>query len=138
MQLTPDATVDAPDEAVAWTHAVYDAVDDMDAGAFADFFAEGARLQWANRDPVVGPDAVEAFVSDFFESIAGIEHTFTGVWTAAEAAGDGSDVLTLEGRVTYTLPDDSTATVPAAVVVERRDGLATAFRIYVDTRPIAE
>lgn len=126
------------DTVLDWACDLYDnAVDRKDAAGFAAAFAPNARLRFANADPVVGRDAIQSAIAQFFTAIAALKHEPRGAWL------DG-DTLFLEAVVTYTRHDRRQVSVPAVTIfrltsAEHPDGprpVAEECRIYVDLAPV--
>ncbi|MGI8415484.1 MAG: nuclear transport factor 2 family protein, partial [Nakamurella sp.] len=56
-------------------------VDQLDAKAFAGYFAADGRIVFGNGDALVGPDTVEAGTAGFFDTISGLSHRIDNEWT---------------------------------------------------------
>jgi ketosteroid isomerase-like protein len=120
----------ATDQTQTWVRRYFALFDAGELDESARFFAEDARLRFANSDTIVGRGAIEKVFRDLFESIGGIEHNVTNVWE--EEGG----VVTLEVDVTYTRKDGGVVLCRGASVSEVADGLIQDQRIYVDISPV--
>ena len=126
-----------PREAVfRWARELYDrSVDRKDAAGFAAAFTPDARLRFANNDWLVGREAIEAAIAQFFTAMIDLRHESTYTHLAG-------DTLVLEALVTYTRHDRNRVTVSACTVFRLAgadaDGrpLADECRIYVDLTPL--
>jgi ketosteroid isomerase-like protein len=128
-----------PKEAVlSWARALYaDSVDKKDAAGFAAAFTETASLQFGNADPIVGRDAIEAAIAQFFEGFQTLRHEDRGTRLAG-------DTLIIEARVTYKRHDGREVSIPAVTIFhlagaaagEPAKPLADECRIYVDLAPL--
>lgn len=123
--MTAATNVDAP----AWLVDFYAKVDALDTEGVLAGFAPGATMIYGAQPPMVGTDAVRGGLTYLFTFYAKIGHGFRNVWTTA------STVL-LEAGVTYGLPDGTEVTVPALTVIDHRDGLIDALRIFIDPTPV--
>lgn len=124
------------EDVLAWARELYDQhVDRKDAAGFAAAFTPDGRLRFGNNDWLVGRDAIEAAIAQFFTAMIDLRHESTGVHLAG-------DTLVLEALVTYTRHDRKRVTVTAATIYHLAgadaDGrpLADSCRIYVDLAPL--
>jgi hypothetical protein len=128
-----------PQEAVlSWARALYaDSVDNKDAAGFAAAFTATASLRFGNAEPIVGRDAIEAAIAQFFETFQTLRHEDRGMRLAG-------DTLIMEALVTYKRHDERVVSVPAVTIfhlagtVASDTGrlLADECRIYVDLAPL--
>jgi hypothetical protein len=113
---------------------LFDAVDALDAAAFAHRFAEDGSFRFANALPVVGRRQIEESVAGFFSILGGIRHDIVGVWSGA---WEGGDVTSVETLVVYTR-QDATLTDPIAATstLRMQGGLIKDFRTFADISPL--
>lgn len=120
---------------VEWGETLYsEAVDKRDAETFANAFTENGWCRFGNNEPLVGREAIRVAIAQFFTVMAGVSHESAGTWYK-----DGN--LILEARVTYTLHQGGTVTVPAVSIYGMTEGesgrpMAENCRIYVDLAPL--
>jgi len=99
-------------------------------GQFAELFAPDGKLVFANGDPMIGPAAIEAGVSGFFETIKGLRHAIVSEW---HEQGD----TVLELGVTYDRLDGKQVSIPVVTIFHRRnDGLIDDYRVFFDLAPV--
>jgi len=121
-------------EAVEWARNLYDdAVDRMDAAGFAAVFTDDAWMRFGNAEPIVGRQAIQNAIAQFFTMIAGLKHNMTGIWSQ-------QDAVICEATVTYTGHDKSTVQVPAVTIFRVRNSptgpLAYRVQMFVDLAPL--
>ena len=109
-----------------WIEQLFDAIDARDAQRFVSFLAPDCRFRFGNLAPVVGREAVEAFVSGFFTSIDALSHSVIDRW-------EMPDALLCHGIVSYTRHDRSVLTVPFANVLKFTDAGVSEYLIFADT-----
>ena len=107
-----------------WLGRHYDAVDGARLDEYLADFDEDAEIRFGAGPVVRGKPDVRAALAAGHARHA-MRHEFLHVWEA------GTTTLA-EFEVTYTYPDGRVETVPALTVLERRDGLITSMRVYVD------
>ena len=108
--------------------AIFSALDRKDLGTFLNYLSPGCRLQFGNRAPVEGYDAIREMVGKFLEQIAESHHAITEHWQV------GNSVICY-GDITYTRRDGKKITVPAAQILTLDEGVIRDYRVYVDTSP---
>jgi len=124
------AAVVRPPSATEFARDVFRRVDAFDPPIFAELFAPEGRLVFANGDPMIGPEAIEAGVAGFFTTIKGLSHAITDEWHQ-----QGDSVVQLE--VTYHRLDDKQVSIPVVSIWHRRDdGLIDDYRVYFDLAPV--
>lgn len=123
-------TMMASEETFDWLRRYYSLVDAERMDESATFFAEDAKLRFANNEPIVGREGIDATLRGLVESLDGIRHDLKDAWE--EEAG----VLIYEVDVTYTRKDGGVVTCHGAVVSEVEDELFQEQRIYVDITPV--
>lgn len=113
----------------AFALRVFDAVDRMDAAAFARFLTPDARLRFASADPVYGREAAEKAVAAFFQSIAGMEHRLVDLWR-----GETSMVCRLD--VTYYRHRGDSVEIPAMTLWRMNGPRIADYEIFNDLSPV--
>jgi ketosteroid isomerase-like protein len=114
---------------VIWYEEFYATVDAMDIDAAAQYLTADTTFRLGSKEETRGRDAVLEGMAHFWTMIGGISHTFVNVVESGNLAA-------LEAVVEYTRLDDSKVSIPATTMVERRDGLVTAQRVYIDLAPL--
>jgi ketosteroid isomerase-like protein len=112
-----------------WARRLFATIDRMDAHAFASYLTEDGVFRFANQPAARGRVAVEAAVSGFFSTIAGLRHELLREWRQP-------DSVVVEGCVTYTRQDGGSVTVPFVDVLDLCNGAISDYRIYVDAAPV--
>ena len=110
---------------------LFETIDSMDARGFAAAFTDEGRFRFGNAPTVVGRDAIEDAVSQFFSQLTGLRHDILDVW-------DHGDVVISEVEVTYNRQDGKTISLPAVTVGRRNESLLSDYRIYMDVNPLFE
>ena len=113
---------------------LFDAVDALDATAFAERFTEDGTFRFGNAPAVVGRQQIEQSVAGFFSMISGLKHVIVGVWSGA---WEGGAVTSVETTVTYLRKDGTeTDAIPVTSTLRmRRDSIAD-FRVFADISPV--
>lgn len=120
----------ASEKTVKFLRDYYDLVDAGKVDEFMEFFAEDARLVYANNPPFEGRAAIREGLSQVLSSIAGIKHELRGIWDLAD------DMVLFEVDVTFSRKDGQDVQVPGAAICELRDGVMVEQRAYVDVMPV--
>ena len=110
---------------------LFAAIDARDATAFAGFLTENASFRFGSAPATRGRAGIEAAVSDFFASLAGLSHVI-------DAVVSKGDRLFCEGETTYTRHDGRQVTVPFADVFIYEGEKIADYRIYADLGPLFE
>jgi hypothetical protein len=109
---------------------VFDYVDSADSVGFSKLFSPEGRLRFANGEPMVGRDAIEAGCRGFFSTIKGMHHTVVREWVS------GADAIA-ELSVGYDRLDGGSVTIPVVSIWHRGDdGLIDDYRVYFDLAPV--
>jgi hypothetical protein len=108
------------------TEELFASIDAMNTEAFLSFLDPGCCFRFGNRPTVVGVEPTRAFVGGFFSSIAALEHSVAASWDTTEG-------VVAHGLVTYTRHDDSTLTVPFAVILNTAGEGITEYLVFADT-----
>jgi ketosteroid isomerase-like protein len=113
---------------------LFRAIDNMDAGTFANAFTEDGSFRFGNSEPVVGRLQVQQGVSEFFSILGGLSHHVTGVWSGS---WEGGDVISVEADVTYTRKDGTlTQAIPATSTLRMEGDRIKDYRAFVDISPL--
>ena len=108
---------------------LFAAIDRKDTDAFVDFLTEDASFRFGSAPAVVGREAIRDAVDGFFETVSGLDHTFSAPIVEA-------DTLVFEGVVTYTRHDGSDISLPFANVFYMDGDRIHDYRIYTDIGPL--
>jgi hypothetical protein len=113
---------------------LFDAVDALDAKAFAERFIENGSFRFGNAPAVVGRRQIEESVAGFFSTISGLKHEIVGVWSGS---WEGGAVTSVEATVTYRRKDATvTDAIPVTSTLRMRGDLIADFRVFADISPI--
>ena len=128
------ATVLPRAEAVEWAQKLYnECVDRKDAAGFAAVFTDDAWMRFGSAEPVIGRQAIQNAIAQFFTMIAGLKHNMTGIWSQ-------QDAVICEATVTYTRLDRSTVQVPAVTIFRVKNSptgpVANRVQMFVDVGPL--
>ncbi|WP_170394457.1 nuclear transport factor 2 family protein [Ruegeria arenilitoris] len=104
---------------------LYAAVDAMNACDVVSYLTEDVTFCLGNFDPINGRGPVEHANECFFQTIAAMRHTITGIWSS------GSTVF-CDGTVHYTRKDSSEHEVPFATRLGLQEGKVADYVVYVD------
>jgi len=104
---------------------------DHDIGEFLGFFTDATVFRMGSADPVVGRNAVAAWVSDYLGSVAGTRHDVNRIW-------ESEDSVAVQMDVTYEMRGGRSVTLPAVTEMRLRDGALTHYLIYMDPSPVRE
>mgnify|MGYP000132639287 FL=1 len=108
---------------------LYQAVDDKNLTALADFLADNVRFQIGNYDAITGKNAALEANHSFFSSITSMAHQITNVW-------DNSDHLLCNGHVDYIRLDGSGLSIPFATVLKIDADKIVDYQVYVGVSPL--
>jgi ketosteroid isomerase-like protein len=113
---------------------LFDAVDALDATAFAARFTEDGTFRFGNSPAVAGRQQIEESVAGFFSTIGGLKHAIVGVWSGA---WEGGAVASVETTVAYRRKDATvTDAIPATSTLRMRGDLIADFRVFADISPV--
>jgi len=110
---------------MSWLNELFNAIDQSDAEAFANFLTDDARFQLGNNDEVLGKENIRDAVAGFFSSIKSTKHTLNNSWII-------DNNVFIKGEVTYTRQNDTTLSVPFADILELNDRKIQDYRVYID------
>jgi hypothetical protein len=108
-----------------WVEEMFAAIDAFDVERFLSFLAPDCLFRFGNAEPVMGHEAIGNVVGGIFSALKGISHANLEAWSHAR-------VVISTGEVTYTRLDESTLTVPFAVVFKLKGTLVQEYLIYAD------
>lgn len=108
---------------------LFDAIDAKDTQAFGGFLTDDCVFRFGSAPPIAGRPEIEAAVTSFFESIAGLEHVLGK--TMAE-----DETLVVEGEVTYRRHDGREVPLPFANILRLDGDRIGDYRIYTDLGPL--
>jgi ketosteroid isomerase-like protein len=108
-----------------WVNDLFQAIDKRDTEAFLTFLSDDVFFRFGNAEPAHGKNNVGNVVRGFFNSIKGIQHDINETWSM-----DGKTVC--HGFVTYTRLDDTSLTVPFAVILQTNMDKIHEYLIYAD------
>jgi len=97
----------------------------LSARGFVQVLTEDASFRFGGAPPTVGKAAIEKQVAAFFTTVRTLRHDI-------ELVLEQPDLLAYEARVTYTMPDGATLSLPYANVLRLRGDLIHDYRIYID------
>jgi hypothetical protein len=113
---------------------LFDAVDSLNATAFAERFAEDGTFRFGNAPAVVGRQQIAESVAGFFSTIGGLQHQIVGVWSGG---WEGGAVTSVETTVTYRRTDATvTDALPVTSTLRMRGDLIADFRVFADISPV--
>ncbi len=113
----------------AWTHQLFKTIDAKDANRFISYLTEKAQLRFGNGPVVTGREKIRKTITGFFSSIRALRHVVLETWTH-------SDVVILQGEVTYTRKDGSQITLPFMNLYRMKGNLIDQYLVYVDLSPL--
>ena len=105
---------------------IFKTIDSRDAAGFAHYFSDIGKFRFANSPVVTGKQAIQQFVDGFFTSIAALEHQLIENWPI-------EDGQVCHGLVTYTRHDQTTLSIPFALVVKFDKAGISEYLIFADT-----
>lgn len=109
--------------------ALFSAIDDKNTDAFLGFLTDDARFRFGSAPEVRGRAAIRDAVNGFFGTIASSQHQLDQIIV------DGT-TLVCEGVVNYRRLDDQEIMVPFVDVLEYAGDRISAYKIYIDIRPL--
>lgn len=105
--------------------SLFKVIDEMDCEKFATFLCENGEFKFGNAQSVKGRAEIKKAVSQFFNSIHGLQHKIKQVWSV-----DNSVIV--NGEVTYTRKNKTQLTVPFMNLLEMKKGLIENYQIFID------
>jgi hypothetical protein len=116
-------------QTTAWLYRLFKAIDTMNADGFVSYLTDKARLRFGNGPVVTGREKIRETIAGFFVSIKALKHVILETWTY-------SDVVILQGEVTYTRKDGSQITLPFMNLYRMKGKLIDEYLVYVDISPL--
>ena len=108
----------------AWLQELYEQVDANQLDEYIDLYAEDATLRFGSSAVARGKQAVkEAFAIG--HAAHDMRHRFVNVW-------EDGDTTIIEFDADWIHPDGRVQNFPAITIYERKDGLITSARIFLD------
>ena len=114
---------------MSWIEELYAAIDARDITFVDRLCTPDTIVRFANHPPAEGRDQVRGALTHVWGTIGGLHHNIEQVTEEGERA-------VVEAVIDYTRLDGSVVSIPAATVIERRDGLVASQRIYIDMSPL--
>ena len=114
---------------MTWYEEFYDRVDAMDIDAMERLCTPDTILRFANHPAQQGRAAMREALGRAWAPLRGLRHEITKVV-------ESGDTAVVEAVVHYALHDGRIVSIPSATMVQRRDGLVAAQRIYIDLAPL--
>ena len=108
-----------------WITRFFHSIDTNDYDTFASFLTPNVLLKFANKEPVIGKEAVRQTLAEILSSIKAIHHDVLDIWEK-----EGSTAC--HSIVTHTRHDSSQLRVPFADVFKMQGNLIQEYLIYVD------
>ncbi len=112
-----------------WVHQLFKTIDAKDANGFISYLTEKAQLRFGNGPVVTGREKIRGMIAGFFSSIRALRHVISETWIH-------SDVVILQGEVTYTRKDGSQITLPFMNLYRMKGNLIDQYLVYVDLSPL--
>lgn len=104
---------------------LFNAIDAMDADAFASHLTDDVEFRFGNAPSVFGRSETQTAVEGFFGSIKGLKHE-------VEAVDQSDETIYSHGFVTYTRHEGSTLRVPFCNVFGMKGNLIKDYLIFAD------
>ena len=117
-----------------WIDRLFSTIDGMDPAAFAAFLTPDGSFRWGSQDELCGREAITGFIGGFYGMLKSLRHSVTQVWEIENE----TRTLFVEGDVTYTLPDESTVTVPFLNRFLIEGDLIAEYFVFADPTPLYE
>ncbi len=106
-------------------NSLFKVIDEMDCEKFVAFLCENGEFKFGNASSVKGRAEIQKAVSQFFNSIHGLQHKIKQVWNVDNA-------VIVNGEVTYTRKNKTKLTVPFMNLLELNNGLIQNYQIFID------
>lgn len=103
----------------------------LSAPGFVQVLTEDASFRFGGAQPTTGKAAIEKQVAAFFTTVRTLRHDIELAWEQPE-------LLAYEARVTYTMPNGQTLSLPYANILRVRGALIEDYRIYIDPAPLIQ
>lgn len=102
---------------------------DNDIEEFLGFFSDTTVFRMGNADPVVGRDAISAWVGSYLSSVVGTTHEVVTIW-------ESEDAFAVRINVTYRMRGGQHITLPAVTEIRLSSGVLTDYLIFMDPSPV--
>lgn len=112
-----------------WLEGLYQLADGMDAAGFASRFGPRGTMRFGNAPVLVGSDAIEVSLREFFAAVTSMRHRPLRFWES------GADAI-FEAIVTYGRSDGKLVEIPAVTAYTRTEDGALHCRIFCDMAPV--
>lgn len=113
----------------SWYDGILETVDAKDSDAFVAYLTEDANFQWGAQEPVVGTDAVKAYVDAFLDMFDGTQHVLFETLEAGETR-------VCRGVVTYFTKDGREVPTPFCNVFHMEGDRIKDYLIHIDPSPL--
>ena len=107
------------------------AVESLDAEKVTERFSDDVTLTFMGNPPVVGKEAVKAFMRGYYETVASSRTTTTHVAVARPWAFGLTNTVIVEDDVEVTRKDGSVDHLPQGLAFDVRGGRVVAVREYL-------
>ena len=120
------------DEIETQTRAFYEAVDANEPAAFERHLTPDAVFAFNNLPPVTGVREITDFVAAWKANFSAVIHDLANMAVDEQRARVGLEIV-----VTYVFTDDRKVAVNGSSFLDFRDGLISAWNVYVDVTSLA-
>jgi hypothetical protein len=120
-------TIDTTDQ-LSTVHRILHAAD-TDVAAFLGFFTDTAFFRMGNSDPVIGREAITAWVAGYLQSVTSVTHHVLTIWQTEAAFAVRMDV-------TYGMANGESHTLPAMTEIRLEGGSLAHYQIFMDPSPV--
>lgn len=110
-------------------NSLFKVIDEMDCEKFAAFLDENGEFKFGNASTVKGRAEIKKAVSQFFNSIHGLQHNIKQIWSV-------DSCVIVNGEVTYTRKNKTQITIPFMNLLEMNNGLIKNYQIFIDISPL--
>jgi ketosteroid isomerase-like protein len=119
------SSTDSQPRVPAWLRELYTLVDAGQLETYLrDYYADDVEMRFGQTPVVHGKEEARRLLKPGHDA-HDMAHTFVNVWEL------GDDAI-VEFDVTYTFPDEHTVRMQTVTILQRRDGLISKMRVYLD------